>query len=267
MLTSLESWNRPDSFHAVLSERSVRWYNACLRITRDADLEDDSARWLMDLAKQSKDVLPALALNRGDRARDALAGIARNDTRDETRKQAVFWLAMLRGNEGADITASVMFNDRNADIREHAAFALAQSEAPRAPADLIRLGNTDSSAEVRGQAWFWLAHMGTLDAEHAIFAALRKNRRGRARARNHRALTLAGRARDPSTDRGGGRSIALARAAQARGVLVVAVRVRRGADVSGAGLDRELVSGPLEVQNQAELAAMIGEFRIDATDA
>ena len=136
--------------------------------------EDDSARWLMDLAKQSKDVLPALAINRGDRARDALTGIARTDTRGETRKQAIFWLAMLRGNEGADITASVMFNDKNADVREHAAFALAQSEAPRAAADLIRLGTTDSSTEVRGQAWFWLAHMGALDAEHAIFAALRK---------------------------------------------------------------------------------------------
>jgi hypothetical protein len=31
--------------------------------------EDDSARWLTDLAKQSKDALPALAINRGDRAR------------------------------------------------------------------------------------------------------------------------------------------------------------------------------------------------------
>ena len=136
--------------------------------------EDDSARWLIDLSKQSKDVLPALAINRGDRARDALTGIARTDSRVETRKQAIFWLAMLRGIEGADITASVMFNDKNADVREHAAFALAQSEAPRAAADLIRLGTTDSSTEVRGQAWFWLAHMGALDAEHAIFAALRK---------------------------------------------------------------------------------------------
>ena len=44
MLTSLKSWVRPDSFHTVLSERSVRWYNACLRITRDADLAADAVQ-------------------------------------------------------------------------------------------------------------------------------------------------------------------------------------------------------------------------------
>ena len=44
MLTSLKSWSRPDSFHTVLSERSGRWYNACLRITRDADLAADAVQ-------------------------------------------------------------------------------------------------------------------------------------------------------------------------------------------------------------------------------
>ena len=44
MLTSLKSWVRPDRFHAVLSERSVRWYNACLRITRDPDLAADAVQ-------------------------------------------------------------------------------------------------------------------------------------------------------------------------------------------------------------------------------
>ena len=44
MLTLLKSWVRPDAFHTVLSERSVRWYNACLRITRDADLAADAVQ-------------------------------------------------------------------------------------------------------------------------------------------------------------------------------------------------------------------------------
>jgi RNA polymerase sigma-70 factor (ECF subfamily) len=44
VLTSLKSWIRPDTFHAVLSERGVRWYNACLRITRDADLAADAVQ-------------------------------------------------------------------------------------------------------------------------------------------------------------------------------------------------------------------------------
>jgi RNA polymerase sigma-70 factor, ECF subfamily len=44
VLSPLKSWIRPDTFHAVLSERSVRWYNACLRITRDADLAADAVQ-------------------------------------------------------------------------------------------------------------------------------------------------------------------------------------------------------------------------------
>lgn len=44
MLTLLKPATRPDSFHAVLRERSVRWYNACLRITRDADLAADAVQ-------------------------------------------------------------------------------------------------------------------------------------------------------------------------------------------------------------------------------
>ena len=44
MLTLLKSWVRPDAFHAVLNERSGRWYNACLRITRDADLAADAVQ-------------------------------------------------------------------------------------------------------------------------------------------------------------------------------------------------------------------------------
>jgi hypothetical protein len=148
---------------------------------------DDSARLLIELAKQKdndtsgrrrmeEDVLAALAINRGDLARDALAGIARNDAWVETRKKAVFWLAMVRGREGADITSSIMFNDKSADVREHAAFALGQSKSPRVAADLIRLGNTDADSEVRSQAWFWLAHTKAPEVEDAISAAIRNER-------------------------------------------------------------------------------------------
>lgn len=147
---------------------------------------DDSARWLIDLAKRDDpdsakrhrigdDVLAALAVHRGSLARDALAAMARNDARKETRKEAVFWLGQARGNEGADIISSIMFNDKDPDVREHAAFALGQSKSPRVAADLIKLGNTDKSGDVRSQAWFWLAQNGAPEAESAINAALRKD--------------------------------------------------------------------------------------------
>lgn len=44
MHTLLKPWAAPDAFDSVLSERSVRWYNACLRITRDPDLAADAVQ-------------------------------------------------------------------------------------------------------------------------------------------------------------------------------------------------------------------------------
>jgi len=44
VLTLLKSWAQPDAFQTVLKERSGRWYNACLRITRDADLAADAVQ-------------------------------------------------------------------------------------------------------------------------------------------------------------------------------------------------------------------------------
>jgi RNA polymerase sigma-70 factor, ECF subfamily len=44
VLHFLPSWLRPDRFHAVLKDRSGRWYNACLRITGDADLAADAVQ-------------------------------------------------------------------------------------------------------------------------------------------------------------------------------------------------------------------------------
>jgi RNA polymerase sigma-70 factor (ECF subfamily) len=44
VLTLLKSWAQPDAFQTLLNERGGRWYNACLRITRDADLAADAVQ-------------------------------------------------------------------------------------------------------------------------------------------------------------------------------------------------------------------------------
>ena len=145
---------------------------------------DDSSRYLITLTRSldpgnSEDlyesVLMGLATHRGDIAQNALTGMARGDSRLETRKKAVFWLTQLRGEPGAEVAASLMFSDKDAEVRQHAAFAIAQTKSPRVSADLIRQGNTDKDAEVRAQAWFWLAQTGAPGAEDAIVAALRKD--------------------------------------------------------------------------------------------
>ncbi|MEP7156741.1 MAG: HEAT repeat domain-containing protein [Betaproteobacteria bacterium] len=156
---------------------------------------DESAKWLVsviaqDTSTQEKekekdkekergrrvggDALAALATLRGNTARDALAGIARNDASMKNRKDAVFWLAQVRGNEGAEIITPIMFNDSEPKVREHAAFALSQTRTPKAAASLIQLGNTDRDTKVRSQAWFWLSQSRAAESENAIRAALQK---------------------------------------------------------------------------------------------
>jgi RNA polymerase sigma-70 factor (ECF subfamily) len=82
VLTLLKSWVRPDAFHAVLSKRSVRWYNACLRITRDADLAADAVQEALLKAWDHRDEF------RGEAALDSwIHRIAVNAALDLLRKR------------------------------------------------------------------------------------------------------------------------------------------------------------------------------------
>jgi RNA polymerase sigma-70 factor (ECF subfamily) len=82
VLTLLKSWVQPDAFHTVLNERSGRWYNACLRITRDADLAADAVQEALLKAWDRRDEF------RGDAALDTwIHRIALNAAIDLTRKR------------------------------------------------------------------------------------------------------------------------------------------------------------------------------------
>ena len=140
MLTPLKAWVRTDSFHAVLSERSGRWYNACLRITRDADLAADAVQEALkawdrrDEFRGESDLdtwIHRIALNaaidlmrrRKPQAADESTPSPwqrplrpRRARRDPQASRLLARPAARR--EGAEITSSVMFNDKNADVRE-----------------------------------------------------------------------------------------------------------------------------------------------------
>ena len=82
MLTLLKSWVQPDAFHTVLNERSGRWYNACLRITRDADLAADAVQEALLKAWDRREEF------RGEAALDTwIHRIALNAAIDLTRKR------------------------------------------------------------------------------------------------------------------------------------------------------------------------------------
>ena len=82
MLTLLKSWAQPDAFHTVLNERSGRWYNACLRITRDAELAADAVQDALLKAWHRRDEF------RGEAALDSwIHRIAINAAIDLTRRR------------------------------------------------------------------------------------------------------------------------------------------------------------------------------------
>jgi RNA polymerase sigma-70 factor (ECF subfamily) len=82
VLTLLKSWVQPDTFQTVLKERGVRWYNACLRITRDADLAADAVQDALLKAWHRREEF------RGEAALDSwIHRIALNSAIDLTRRR------------------------------------------------------------------------------------------------------------------------------------------------------------------------------------
>jgi len=139
---------------------------------------EDSVRWLVALARQDgsdavarrpigEGALTALAMHRGDVARDALVEFT-HDPRAETRKWSVFWLAMIRGNdpESEKAIGVVVHNDANDDVREHAVFALSRLPDERATRALITVAEDRSLArEQRRRAVFWLSQSESASAQ------------------------------------------------------------------------------------------------------
>lgn len=82
VLTLLKPQPEPDAFHALLTERGGRWYNACLRITRDEHLAADAVQEALLKAWDRRHEF------RGDAALDTwIHRIALNAAIDLTRKR------------------------------------------------------------------------------------------------------------------------------------------------------------------------------------
>ena len=82
MLTLLKSWVQPDAFQTLINERSGRWYNACLRITRDAGLAADAVQEALLKAWKHRDDF------RGEAALDSwIHRIALNAAIDQIRRR------------------------------------------------------------------------------------------------------------------------------------------------------------------------------------
>jgi RNA polymerase sigma-70 factor (ECF subfamily) len=122
VLTLLKSWVRPDAFHTLLSERSGRWYNACLRITRDPELAADAVQ-------------------------DAL--LKAWDRRDDFRGEAALdsWIHRIALNAAIDLTRRR--KRRTADEFDEDAFEAAPQGSPESEYVLEELGKDLATAMQR----------------------------------------------------------------------------------------------------------------------
>jgi RNA polymerase sigma-70 factor (ECF subfamily) len=167
VLTLLKSWVRPDAFHTVLNERSGRWYNACLRITRDAEMAADAVQ-------------------------DAL--LKAWDRRDEFRGEAALdsWIHRIAINAAIDLTRRR--KTRAEDELDNDSFEAAPSASPESDYVLEAMGKDLATAMQRLSTMerqvFLLKHIEgwRLDeiaeslqttingVKHALFRAVRKLR-------------------------------------------------------------------------------------------
>jgi hypothetical protein len=77
--------------------------------------------------------------------------------REETRRQAVFWLGQAAGNEAAKGLDSIAADGGgDIEIRKQAVFALSQRPADEGVPILIRIARSNRHPELRKTALFWL---------------------------------------------------------------------------------------------------------------
>lgn len=88
----------------------------------------------------------------------ALLRLARDTTaREETRRQAIFWLGQAAGDEAAKGLDSIAADGGgDIEIRKQAVFALSQRPADEGVPVLIRIARTNRHPELRKTALFWL---------------------------------------------------------------------------------------------------------------
>lgn len=122
----------------------------------------EAADWLLDLAERGEGrsseeaVMPA-AVARNVVVWPRLAAMAKRQAlREETRKQAIFWLGQQAAEVAVGPLEEVLRDDPEREMQQMALFALTQQHNDRAIDILLRTARTHRDREVRRTAFFWL---------------------------------------------------------------------------------------------------------------
>lgn len=122
----------------------------------------EAADWLLDLAERGEGRASEEAVMPAAVARDVvvwprLAAMAkRQSLREETRKQAIFWLGQQAAEVAVGPLEEVLRDDPEREMQQMALFALTQQHNDRAIDILLRTARTHRDKEVRRTAFFWL---------------------------------------------------------------------------------------------------------------
>ncbi|MBW8772443.1 MAG: HEAT repeat domain-containing protein [Gemmatimonadetes bacterium] len=126
----------------------------------------EASDWLMSLAERGEGRVSEEALMPAVVARDVVVWprlvtmARRRDLREETRKQAIFWLGQEAADHALGPLDSMVTDDPDREVRQAAIFALAQQHSDRAIDILVRTARTHRDRETRRTAFFWLGQSG-----------------------------------------------------------------------------------------------------------
>ena len=129
-------------------------------------LPDEASDWLLDLAEQGGGRASEEALMPAVVARDVVvwprlvAMAKRQELREETRKQAIFWLGQEAADHALGPLDDLLTDDPDREMRQAALFALTQQHNDRSIEILIRTARSHRDPETRRSAFFWLGQSG-----------------------------------------------------------------------------------------------------------
>lgn len=156
-----------------LDRRQVRRIRTTVGGTAPVGAEDlgtvtptEASHWLLDIADRGEGRVSEEALMPAVVARDVVvwprlvAMAKRQDLREETRKQAIFWLGQEAAEHAVGPLEEVLTDDPAREMRQSALFALTQQRSDRSIDILIRTARSHRDPETRRSAFFWLGQSG-----------------------------------------------------------------------------------------------------------
>lgn len=108
------------------------------------------------LSRIGHDALPALAMQGGMEADNALVRMARDESSARARGQALFWLAQKASARAIGAIDYAVENDPDTEVKKKAVFALSQLPKDDGVPKLIDVAKNNRNMAVRKQAMFWL---------------------------------------------------------------------------------------------------------------